>query len=407
MATIFPRAILPEIRKYLDTNDVVVLHGARQVGKTHILYALRDELRAAGRATHYIDLEDSRFVRLLDSGVGPFLDHLSEEGVQASKGEELVFVFIDEIQYLADPSSFLKLVADHHRRVKLIVSGSSSFAIRDKFRDSLVGRTVDFEIFPLRFEEFLVFKGRGGEASTVRTAVRVDELRGLFREFVLYGGYPKVVLTPEVERKEKYLQQIIDTYVRKDIRDLARIADIGKFNRLVEALASQSGQLLNVAEVSSTIRLAKPTVERHLFLLENTYILRLVRPFSGNVRSELTKMPKVFFFDTGLMQMLWLKGLQKEVLGPVFETAVFAELVKRYGRESVLHWRTKDRREIDFVVRDRQRVLPIEAKVRYEQFSPAACRFFAEKYEGAEPYRVVALEGVPADDRHSIRPWEL
>lgn len=407
MATIFPRAILPEIRKYLDTNDVVVLHGARQVGKTHILYALRDELRAAGRATHYIDLEDSRFVRLLDSGVGPFLDHLSEEGVQAPKGEERVFVFIDEIQYLADPSSFLKLVADHHRRVKLIVSGSSSFAIRDKFRDSLVGRTVDFEIFPLRFEEFLVFKGRGGEASIARTAVRVDELRGLFREFVLYGGYPKVVLTPEVERKEKYLQQIIDTYVRKDIRDLARIADIGKFNRLVEALASQSGQLLNVAEVSSTIRLAKPTVERHLFLLENTYILRLVRPFSGNVRSELTKMPKVFFFDTGLMQMLWLKGLQKEVLGPVFETAVFAELVKRYGRESVLHWRTKDRREIDFVVRDRQRVLPIEAKVRYERFSPAACRFFAKKYEGAEPYRVVALEGVPADDRHSIRPWEL
>jgi len=407
MMTIFPRAILPEIRKYLDTDDVVVLHGARQVGKTHILYALRDELRAAGRATHYIDLEDSRFVRLLDSGVGSFLDHLSEEGVQATKGEERVFVFIDEIQYLADPSSFLKLIADHHRRVKLIVSGSSSFAIRDKFRDSLVGRTVDFEIFPLRFDEFLVFKGRAGEAENARTAVRIDELRGLFREFVLYGGYPKVVLTPGIERKEKYLQQIIDTYVRKDIRDLARIADIGKFNRLVEVLASQSGQLLNVAEVSSTIRLAKPTVERHLFLLENTYILRLVRPFSGNVRSELTKMPKVFFFDTGLLQMLWLKGLQKEVLGPVFETAIFAELVKRYGRESVLYWRTKDRREIDFIVRDRRRVLPIEAKVRYEQFSPAACRFFAKKYEGAEPYRVVALEGVPEDDRHSIRPWEL
>lgn len=407
MATILPRAVLPEIRKYLPTNDVVVLHGARQVGKTHILYVLRDGLKAEGKPTHYIDLEDSRFVRLLDSGVGPFLDHLAEEGVLSPRGKERAFVFIDEIQYLADPSSFLKLVADHHRRVKLIVSGSSSFAIREKFRDSLVGRTVDFEIFPLRFDEFLVFQGRRGEAAKARTAVKVDELRGLFREFVLYGGYPKIVLTPEVERKEKYLQQIVDTYVRKDIRDLARITDIDKFNRLVEVLASQGGQLLNVAEVASTTRLAKPTVERHLFLLENTYILRLVRPFSGNVRSELTKMPKVFFFDSGLMQMIWLKRLQKEVLGPVFETAIFAELAKRYGRESIYHWRTKDRREIDFVVRDKHRIIPIEAKVKFEQFAPAACRFFGEKYTSAEPFRVVALDGVPTDDGHSIRPWEL
>lgn len=91
----------------------------------------------------------------------------------------------------------------------------------------------------------------------------------------------------------------------------------------------------------------------------------------------------------------------------VFETAVFAELVKRYGRESVFHWRMKDRREIDFILRDRRRVVPIEAKTRYEQFSAAACRFFAEKYPSADPYRVVALDGVPSDVTHSCQPWEL
>ncbi|MDO9348254.1 MAG: DUF4143 domain-containing protein, partial [Anaerolineales bacterium] len=160
------------------------------------------------------------------------------------------------------------------------------------------------------------------------TAKKVLDLQSLYAEFALYGGYPKIVLTAEVDMKERYLQQIIDTYIRKDIRNLAEIKDITKFNRLLEMLAAQSGNLLNVSELSNSCGLAYQTIERYLFLLEQTYIIRRVRPFSRNMRSELTKTPKVFFYDTGLMQMLWLKRLQKELLGAVFETSLFAELVK-------------------------------------------------------------------------------
>jgi predicted AAA+ superfamily ATPase len=295
-------------------------------------------------------------------------------------------------------------MADHHKNIKLIVSGSSSFAIKTKFKDALVGRTVNFEIFTLSFREFLLFNQIHFEDGKAHTKKKTDELRAKFKEYVLYGGYPKIVLTPEVEKKEKYLQQIIDTYIKKDIRDLASVKDIDKFNKLVEVLANQSGQLLNMTEISNTTRIAIQTIEKYLFILENTYVLKLVRPFSRNIRSELFKLPKIYFYDSGLMQMLWLKRLQKEVLGQVFETGVFSELVKKYGRESVFYWRTKDRKEIDFILRIKDALIPIEVKLSYEQFNPTAIRYFNGHYD-TDNYRVVSLSGTPKD-RHSVYPWD-
>jgi hypothetical protein len=402
---IYKREIVGEIERYLYTGDIIVLHGARQVGKTSLLRYLEAELKAKGETTYFIDLEDSRYVKILDAGVREFLKLLEEEGIKAARQNRKIFVFVDEIQYLANPSSFLKLISDHHKDIKLIVSGSSSFAIKSKFKDSLVGRTVDFDIFTLSFREFLTFRGYPFEEVKVYTGKKVDELKGLFKQYVLYGGYPKIVLTPEIVMKEKYLQQIIDTYVKKDIRDLAKVKDIEKFNKLLEALAAQSGQLLNVAELSNTTRIAKQTIEKYLFIMENTYILKLVRPFSGNIRSELFKLPKIFFYDTGIMQMLWLKGLQKELIGSVFETGIFSELVKKYDKDSVYYWRTKDKKEIDFILKIKKVVLPIEAKLSFEQFKPAAVNYFSEKY-GIKKYKVVSLNGKPRSE-FQVYPWEV
>lgn len=401
---ILKRTVIDDINKYIYSDDIIVLHGARQVGKTSILYYLINQLTEQGHTTHFIDLEDSRFVRILDSGVKEFMRHLQEEGIMPA-AQKKVFVFIDEIQYLENPSSFLKLVADHHKNIKLIISGSSSFAIKTKFKDSLVGRTVNFEIFNLSFKEFLSFRNYTFEEGKVYTQKKIDELRAMFKEYILYGGYPKIVLTSEVERKEKYLQQIIDTYVKKDIRDLADVKDIDKFNKLLEALASQSGQQLNVAELSNTTRIAKQTAEKYLFIMENTYIVRLVRPFSQNIRSELFKLPKIYFYDTGLMQMLWLKGLQKEIIGNVYETGIFAELIKKYTKDAVFYWRTKDRKEIDFILRIKNKILPIEAKLNFEQFNDSAIRYFNKHY-GINNYRVVALNGEPKN-RFYVYPWDL
>jgi predicted AAA+ superfamily ATPase len=404
MDRILKRTVMDEIDKFIDSEGVIVLHGARQVGKTCILRYLQNRLQDQGKTTYFIDLEDSRYVRILDAGVDAFLKHLDEEGITSSGRRKKCFIFVDEIQYLADPSAFLKLVADHHKNIKLIVSGSSSFAIKTKFKDALVGRTVNFEIFTLSFRESLLFNQVHFEDGKVYTKKKTDELRAKFKEYLLYGGYPRIVLTPEVEKKEKYLQQIIDTYVKKDIRDLASVKDIDKFNKLLETLAGQSGQLLNMAEISNTTRIAIQTIEKYLFILENTYILKLVRPFSRNIRSELFKLPKIYFYDSGIMQMLWLKGLQREVIGQVFETGVFAELVKKYSGESVFYWRTKDKKEIDFILKMKDSLIPIEVKLNYEQFNPTAIRYFNEHY-GIDNYRVVGLNGTPKD-QHCVYPWD-
>jgi len=159
----------------------------------------------------------------------------------------------------------------------------------------LSGRTVNFEIYNLSFEEFLLFKKYPFSPVKAYTQKKTDELKSLYEEYALYGGYPKIVLATDVKMKEKYLQQIIDTYIKKDVRDLADVKDINKFNKLVEILASQSAQLLNVLELANTCHIAKQTVEHYLFLLEQTYIIRQVRPFSRNLRSELSKTPKIFF----------------------------------------------------------------------------------------------------------------
>jgi len=232
------RTALEEISRYLPTDDIIVIHGTRQVGKTSILMVLQDNLIAQGNQVHYLDLEDSRYVSMINKGVDEFLKYLKEEGFNLDvfqQNQKKLFVMIDEIQYLENPSSFLKLLADHHRYLKLIVSGSSSFEIKSKFKDSLVGRTVNFEIYPLSFEEFLWFKGVAFVPGANFTEKKIAEMQSLYLEFALYGGYPKIVLTDDISIKEKYLQQIIDTYIRKDIRDLADIKDVNKFTAVKKA----------------------------------------------------------------------------------------------------------------------------------------------------------------------------
>src|SRR4030066_190347 len=177
---ILKRTVIDDINKYIHSDDIIVLHGARQVGKTSILYYLINQLTEQGHTTHFIDLEDSRFVRILDSGVKEFMRHLQEEGIIPA-AQKKVFVFIDEIQYLENPSSFLKLVADHHKNIKLIISGSSSFAIKTKFKDSLVGRTVNFEIFNLSFKEFLSFRHYPFQQDKVYTQKKIDELMTMLK----------------------------------------------------------------------------------------------------------------------------------------------------------------------------------------------------------------------------------
>jgi len=403
---IIKRQIIDEIEQCLFIDSIVVLHGARQVGKTFIMRYLMALLKNKNEIVYYIDLEDSRFKAKLDEGVDAFIGILKDEGLLTdSQAGKKIFVFIDEIQYLKNPSSFMKLIADHHKEIKLIVSGSSSFDIKNKFKNSLVGRTINFEIFPLSFWEFLTFKNYHAIPGKIFTSIKINEMIGLFDEYVIFGGYPAVALEPSIKIKEKLLQQIIDTYIKKDIGELGNIKEIDKFNKLVEALASQSGQMLNVAELSDTCDITKQTIEKYLFILENIYIVKLVRPYSRKLRSELFKTPKIYFYDTGLEQMLWLKSLPHEIIGHVFETSIFSELVKKFGHNNIYYWRTMDKKEIDFILKVKNSILPIEAKVNFAQFNKTAVNYFISHYK-LKHYKIVGLKGVPKNE-HYIYPWDL
>jgi uncharacterized protein len=405
---LFKRNIIDQILPYIGDDSIIVLHGARQVGKTHILYYIQQNiLEPKGESCLYIDLEDGRILETLELGVEQFLNYIKSIGYGVQDfGDKKLYIFIDEIQYLTNPSSFLKQIADHHKNIQLIISGSSSFEIKSKFKDSLVGRTVNFEIFNLSFEEFLVFKGLkyNMETSFDVSNPATNSLKELYNEYMLYGGYPQIVLESEILKKEKKLQQIIQTYIQKDIKDLARISDTKKFNQLIKTLANNNGQLINVSGLSSVTGLSKPTIEKYLFILENTYVLKLVPPFSKNSKTEITKMPKLFFYDTGIVQLLNNKELTQSTNGNLFECSVFAELIKEYGSSCVYYWRTKNDSEVDFVLDHKAGIIPIEVKYNFEQFRSTAITNFVTKYSTIN-YKVIGLNGNKSKD--CIFPWEV
>jgi len=402
----YPRKIYHQIKPYFKTRDIIVIHGSRQTGKTTLLKLLMKDLPIED--SYYFDLEDSRLLYICEEGTESIINYLKQKGIL--KQQEIFYLLIDEIQYLSNPSSLLKLMHDNYSQMKLIVTGSSSFAIKSKFKDTLVGRTVNFELYPLSFEEFLIFKNKTFEINKKITIKAVlDELTMLYKEYVLFGAYPKIVLTEIIDMKERYLQQIVDTYIKGDIRDLARIKDISKFNKLLQILASQSGQLLNVTELSNTAQIAKQTIEDYLFILQNTYIIRLLPPYSRNIRSELFKTPKVFFYDTGLLNILWLKTLPKEITGNIFETSIFSELVKNIGINNIYHWRTQDKKEIDFIISNKHETTPVEAKLNAGRLNFTALKYFNNKYSLKKCY-CISLEGKLPGNKFvlkNIKPWEI
>jgi len=230
---IYKRKQIDEILKYLDEKEAIILYGARLVGKTFILYWLEKYLSKRKKQVCYIDLEERKYLKILNQGPEDLKKLLLDEGFDLKKK---VYVLIDEIQYLENPTNFLKLSVDHYRNLKLIVSGSSTFGMKKKVEKALVGRTLVFEVFGLSFAEFLIFKGYKKGVKTVLTKIKEEELKNIFTEFTIYGSYPKISLISGKEKKEKYLRQIIDTYLKKDIRDLAEIKEIEKFNKLLEVL---------------------------------------------------------------------------------------------------------------------------------------------------------------------------
>jgi predicted AAA+ superfamily ATPase len=398
------RKAVSEIAKYLDAKGIILLVGARQVGKTSLLYLLMDELRNQGISEnfiHYLDLEDLTVLDILNSGTKEFIDYLKAMGIETEKRN---YLFIDEIQYLNNPTNFLKLIADHHQNLKLIVSGSSTLEIRRKFKDSLAGRKVIFEIFPLDFYEFMLFKGeqklaevlaksdlrhihQDTEIQDLPARFFIKDLTRYYNEYLIFGGYPRVALETGNEKKITYLMDIYQSYVKKDIKDLMRVDNITAFNNLLKVLALQIGNLVNLTELCNTVKIARETLERYLFLLENTFIVKMVTPFSRNPRKEISKMAKLYFMDTGLRNTIiknWNNLEERVDAGALVENGAFSNLLKNLSPLEEIHfWRTLSKNEVDFISGKENFRQPIE--VKYSSFKlpriPTGIKAFQSDYE--------------------------
>src|SRR3989344_335942 len=380
---IYKRTLAEQVVKYLHSREAIVIMGARQVGKTSLLrYLIGHHIR---ENVFYLDLELRELLELCNRGAEQVYQYLRQKGSDETRKINLV---IDEIQYVDDPTKLIKIFHDHYPQVKLLLSGSSTFEMKKKFTQSLAGRMISFVLYPLSFEEFLRFKEKKYVLLAQNSATINEELILLAEEYIRFGGFPQIVLEPSVEKKKVYLSQIINTYIRKDIRDIGNIRDISSFNKLLDVLASQSGHLLNVRELANTLQINQETVKTYLDLLENTFLLKRITPFHQNLRSELTKNPKIFMLDTGLMHLLWLKDFPQVIFGNSFETFVFLELLKS-GQE-VHFWRTINKQEVDFVIKNKK-LYALEVKYRFPDHITPSLKFFENKYRCAS--RIIGLQG--------------
>ena len=378
---LFERKILKDVKKFLDRSESLILTGPRQAGKTSILIILKKYLEEKNKNCHYFNLEDPKILKLLNKHPFNIFELVPEKKKQ--------YIFLDEIQYLDDPSNFLKLLFDEKRDfLKIIVSGSSNFYIDKKFKDSLAGRKVIFNVFLLDFFEFLDFnqelelKEKLEKKNKSKLILKEKEnLENLWNDYILFGGYPELALTRDVEIKKVLLSEIGSSYVKKDISD-ANIRSKEKYFTLLKILAGQIGELLNSQKLANILNVSHKTIDEYLYVMQKSYHIALVKPFYRNIRKELTKMPKVYFFDSGLRNYLlndFDKFEGRSDQGQFLENLFFIKFLNSIKNplDNIKFWRTQDQNEVDFVIEEKN---AFEIKVAKKAFNKSKYQKFIDTY---------------------------
>lgn len=396
------RDVTLEAKKHLDKEEILLFIGARQAGKTTVLKQLKALIEEKGGQTHFLNLEDPDYLGLLNKSPKKLFEIFNLDLKKRN------YVFVDEVQYLSNPTNFLKYFYDEYKgRIKFLASGSSAFYLDKKFKDSLAGRKKIMYVRTLSFNEFLRFKNEEKPAEGGFRGLSLKErekINILYREFIVYGGYPRVVLADQAEKKD-VLQDIAYSYIKKDIYE-ANVRQDEVFYRLFKILAGQIGGLVNASELASTLGVSKTSVDNYLYIMRKSFHIELVQPFFKNMRKELTKMPKVYFQDLGLRNFFaddFNSFTMRNDRGALLENAVYRQLLERYGRERIRFWRTIQKNEIDFIVDEKQ---ALEVKLNPAQFKKRDYKVFLENYPHAK-LTLVSLGGQSDSGVPVAEPWTL
>jgi predicted AAA+ superfamily ATPase len=332
-------------------RNVVWLMGVRRTGKTVLCQSLPD--------VEYFDCELPSVRRVLED----------PESFLARRDSRRVV--LDEIHRLDRPAELLKIAADHFPGVKLIATGSSTLGASARFRDTLAGRKRELWLTPM-------------------TLADVVAAGGTLEQRLAYGGLPPLFAGAT---DESDYQEWIDAYWAKDILELFRLERRRSFQRLLELLHVQSGGIFEANSLASPCEVSRTTIANYLAVLEATFVMHVVRPFSGNPSREITTAPRVYAFDTGFVRAFrgW-KELRPKDEGELFEHLVLNELHAHLQQRSVRYWRTKRGEELDFVIEERGAApIAIECKRQADEFDPKALQVFRSLHAGTRNY-VVAMD---------------
>jgi predicted AAA+ superfamily ATPase len=352
---------------FIDKKEFAIITGTRQTGKSTLLKQVDEHCKKQNLPTLFINLENKNILNSLNESPLHLLSYLPTTDTK-------VYVFIDEIQYLTDPSNFLKLLYDeHNQQVKIFATGSSSFFMDKSFNDSLAGRKRIFQLYTCSFDEYLKLHDNEELLDDIKRiiknknakSVHIDLLYNEFEEFLIYGGYPAIITENNKSDKVERLNELKNAYIKRDVME-SGVKDETSFYNLFRILAAQSGNLVNINELSKTLHIKNDTVANYISILQKCFHIALVKPFYKNIRKEIIKMPKVFTLDTGLQNCL-LNNYQPLALrtniGNFWETAYYKYLLENNNIDNVYFWRTTDGNEIDFILPDN----PLAIEVKYNK----------------------------------------
>lgn len=322
------RLLSKTIENKLFKNKIIILTGARQVGKTTLL----KQILKQRSDVLWLNGDEMQTQNLFDNASADRL--LSEFG--NSK-----IVILDEAQRIKDIGLRLKLIADSDSDIQIIATGSSAFELANKVNEPLTGRKWEYQMFPLSFGEMVNHHGK------------LKEMRMLPRR-IIYGYYPEVVQNDGNE--EEILKLLTDAYLYKDILSWENIKHPDKLQTLLRALAYQVGSQVSFNELAQTCSMDNKTVERYIILLEQCYIIFRLPSFSRNLCHELKSSRKIYFYDNGIRNALIADFKAPEIrhdIGALWENFVISERMKSneyYHRwVNCYFWRTKQQQEIDYL----------------------------------------------------------
>jgi predicted AAA+ superfamily ATPase len=337
---LYTRKIYGSLKEHANKKQVSIITGLRRSGKTTLIKQLLKE--ALSDNSVYIDLErlDNRIL-FKTPNYDTIVLALKQRGLDFSRR---CVIALDEAQLVKELPSVIKYLYDTYN-IKFIVSGSSSYYLKNFFNESLAGRKKIFELFPLDVGEYLTFKSVAwNEVDFINPSFDMHEfnrLTELYNEYIDYGGFPEVVLSEKTDDKKDLIQDILSSYINIDIKWLSDFRNAENIRNLLGMLASRIGTKLDTAKMAALTGLSVPTVSNYIELFEQTYLIKRLSVISKNPDREIVKAKKIFFSDNGIVN-----GLVRVSSGSLFENAVFNQL-KQKGMLN--YYALKNGREIDFI----------------------------------------------------------